>query len=67
MVAITYGAARALVTSQAGKSLASRVWAALIAARAKQAEREVARFRHLAMDWDRDIASVGRDDLPFRG
>ena len=58
MVAITYGAARAAAAAIKGSnskpSLWTRFYKALIAARMRAAEREIALHRHLLVDYDKD-------------
>jgi len=49
-----------------GPSLLSRLYAAMIASRTAQAEREIARLRHVyGLDLEGKALPVSRSDLPF--
>ncbi|MGE0563692.1 MAG: hypothetical protein AB7O50_04185 [Pseudolabrys sp.] len=71
MVAITYGVARAAVTAAktgetaTRKGFFARLFDALVAARMRQAEREIALYRYHARAWEKEIQAAKQDELPF--
>ena len=71
MVAITYGVARAAVPAKkaavhkAQKGLLARIYDAIVAARTKQAEREIRKHLYLASGWRQDNLAAKDEKLPF--
>jgi hypothetical protein len=62
MVAVTYGVAPTADSKSAGKEkgVFTMMFEAIAASRMKQAEREIAHYRHL-------LAQDGNEELPFGG
>lgn len=71
MVAITYGLARSAIgavkDSTKRQGFFARLLNAMMEARLKQAQREIAMHSHLANGWDRAAFDVTNKDLPFGG
>ena len=71
MVAITYGVARAAVPAKKGavqksqKGLLARIYDAIVAARTRQAEREIRKHLYLASGWHQDGLAAKHTKLPF--
>jgi hypothetical protein len=71
MVAITYGVARAAVSAAKSgetaqrKGFFARLIDAVVEARTRQAEREIALYRYHARAWEREILAAKDSELPF--
>ena len=65
MVAITYGMAGAGRAKPAQRSWLGRFYDALLIARQREADRQIAQHRHLLSAEPMTFDRVRRDDLPF--
>lgn len=71
MVAITYGVAGAAVSAnkdaaqKAQKGLLARIYDVIVAARTRQAEREIRKHLYLARGWQQEYPAAKDEKLPF--